>query len=173
MGEETGRRPVGELDSLEMLTHGIFAITMTLLVLDLRLPNHYRAGHLGSALWGLHTQAIAFALGFLYLMSNWLPIRQGLRRMRSVSTGELICYLISLALLSVTPFLVRTIAGAAGNSHDLGVAVRLMAIVVTATGAVSALGMWLGHRVAGQPLTRPVSILAVLVAAPAAAMILS
>jgi uncharacterized membrane protein len=115
---------------LETLVHGIFAITMTLLILDLRLDEGRRAGELWPALQDLAPQAVAYAYGFAYLLSNWLSVTDLFRVLRRVDKVVSLLVLIYVALLSLTPFLVSTVAASVHNAHDLGVATRLMAVVV-------------------------------------------
>jgi uncharacterized membrane protein len=115
---------------LETLVHGIFAITMTLLILDLRLDEGRRAGQLWPALQDLAPQAVAYAYGFAYLLSNWLSVTDLMRALRKVDKVVSLLLLTYVALLSLTPFLVSTVAASVDNAHDLGVATRLMAVVV-------------------------------------------
>lgn len=60
---------------LDALTDGVFAIAMTLLVLELRLPEEFEphsAQELWSAISSLDTQFLAYAISFWVLGSRWL-----------------------------------------------------------------------------------------------------
>lgn len=133
MNDPRPRRERGELDSLEMLGHGIMGFTMTLLVLDLRLPEQYPAGQLWEALHDVARPAAAYGLGFIYLMGTWLSMRNVFRRHRSFDEVQTICWLLAFGLIALTPFTVSTAAQASDDPHDFAVAVRLMAIVVGST----------------------------------------
>lgn len=121
---------IGETQSLEVLVHGIFAITMTLLILDLRLPDDAAKGDLWHSLKDLGPQALAYLFGFVYLAANWLGIRDFFRNLRAIDRGSSIMILAAMGLISLTPVTVSVLASAAADGHDLGVAVRLMSAVV-------------------------------------------
>lgn len=125
------RRPgrvVNEKASLEALVHGIFAITMTLLILDLRLPEA-EPGHLWESLQNLGPEVLGYLFGFVYLMSVWLSLREFVRQLNGVTSSLSVVFLLVVGLVSLTPFTVSTMANAMGDSDDLGTAVRLMAAV--------------------------------------------
>ena len=66
---------------LEALTDGIFAVTMTLLVLDLRLPEH--AGGLAQTLAGLLPRVDDYAISFAVLCVFWIAHVALLARVRA------------------------------------------------------------------------------------------
>jgi uncharacterized membrane protein len=121
---------VGEKASIEALTHGIFAITMTLLILELRVPETRSEGHLWDQLQELGPQVAGYLFGFVYLMAVWLSIRDLYRQLRGITSSVTILSLIVVGIVSLTPFTVSTMATAIGNEDDLGTAVRLMATVL-------------------------------------------
>ena len=60
---------------LDALTDGIFAFAMTLLVLDLRLPDGFAAASAGDllhALSSLSGQLVAYVISFAVLGARWL-----------------------------------------------------------------------------------------------------
>lgn len=115
---------------MEALTHGIFAITMTLLILELRIPDSESSGHLWGYLQDLGPQIAGYLFGFAYLMAVWLSIRDFFRALTGITRAVSVMTLIVIGLVSLTPFTVSAMAAAIGDSDDLGVAVRLMAGVV-------------------------------------------
>jgi uncharacterized membrane protein len=128
--KRTRRLPlVGEQQSIEALTHGIFAITMTLLILELRVPDTSQ-GHLGEALTDLAPNIAAYLFGFVYLMAVWISLRAFFRDLTGITKSVTVLLLVTVGAVSLTPFTVSTMAAAIGNSDDLGVAVRMMAAVV-------------------------------------------
>ncbi|MDQ1695103.1 MAG: potassium channel family protein [Frankiaceae bacterium] len=129
---------VSEKESLEALMHGIFAITMTLLILDLRVPETRSRGHLWESLQGLGPEIAGYAFGFVYLMSVWLSLRNFTRQLRGVTSLLSVVFLLVIGLVSLTPFTVSTMSAAVGDTSDLGTAVRLMSAVVGTSFLLSA-----------------------------------
>jgi uncharacterized membrane protein len=115
----------GETEALRMLVHGIFAITMTLMILDLRVPVAEQDGHLLGAIRGLLPQAVAYFFGFAWLLVNWLSIRGFLSRNEDLDPLAVVLLLSSVAVLSLTPVAVSLLAESSGRHADFAVAVRL------------------------------------------------
>jgi uncharacterized membrane protein len=132
------RPVVREKASIEALMHGIFAITMTLLILDLRLPETEDQGHLWEALKDLGPEVVGYLFGFVYLMAIWLSLRDFFRQLSGVTHALSVLFLLVVGLVSLTPFTVSTIAAAIGDNDDLGTAVRLMAALVGVSFLLSA-----------------------------------
>jgi uncharacterized membrane protein len=129
---------VREKASIEALMHGIFAITMTLLILDLRLPETEEGGHLWEALKDLGPEVVGYLFGFVYLMAIWLSLRDFFRQLSGVTHALSVLFLLVIGLVSLTPFTVSTIANAIGNNEDLGTAVRMMAVLAAVSFLLSA-----------------------------------
>jgi uncharacterized membrane protein len=119
-----GVKPREYLESapLETLVYGIFAISMTLLILDLRVPEHVRPGGMGSALRDLLPAAIAYSFGFAYLASYWLGIRRYFRRFTTIDKSATALVLGSVAAASLTPVSVAMLVAARDSTHNLVVA---------------------------------------------------
>lgn len=125
------RSSLFETESLAVLVHGIFAITMTLLILDLRIP----AGGQGDLLVQLGELApnlLAYAFGFAYLTANWLALRGIFRLLTGIDRAQTLLLLLAVSLMSLTPLTVALVAGAVHDSDDFGTAVRVLAGVVGA-----------------------------------------
>jgi uncharacterized membrane protein len=127
-----------EKASMEALTHGIFAITMTLLILELRVPESGSPGHLWDSLVDLGPHIAGYLFGFAYLMAVWLSMRDFFRQLNGITRSVSVLTLVVIGTVSLTPFTVSTMATAIGDNHDLGIAVRLMAAVVGLSFALSA-----------------------------------
>lgn len=123
------RQAVGEKASIEALMHGIFAITMTLLILELRVPET-EPGRLWHSLLELGPEVAGYLFGFVYLMTVWLSLREFVRELNGITSSVSVLFLLVVGLVSLTPFTVATMATAIGDDADLGIAVRLMASVV-------------------------------------------
>jgi uncharacterized membrane protein len=144
---------VGEKGSIEALTHGIFAITMTLMILELRVPETESDGHLWESLVDLGPHIAGYLFGFVYLMAVWLSIRDFLRQLSAISSSVSVVMLVVIGTVSLTPFTVSTMAGAIGNTDDLGTAVRLMAFVVGASFLLASVAAKLALRQGLVPAT--------------------
>src|SRR6185436_2891881 len=92
---------------LEALSDGIYAIALTLLVLELRLPADLHSGgeaDLGKALLHLLPKLFAWVLSFWVIALFWLA-QQRLFRLCSHVDGKLVAgELVQLALISLFPF---------------------------------------------------------------------
>ncbi len=140
------RSSLSETESLATLVHGIFAITMTLLILELRVPEG-EPGDLLHRLSELGPHFVAYAYGFVYLAANWLTIREWFHLFRGITRGQTLIMLGFVALISLTPFTVALVADAVHDSDDLGTAVRVMAAVVgTAYGLAAVLSLNVKRR---------------------------
>ena len=85
---ESGYLPINRS---EALTDGIFAVAMTLLVIELKLPQHglvHSAADLLAALFALLPKAIAWVLSFFVLALFWIGHHRvsARRQCRSVPT---------------------------------------------------------------------------------------
>jgi uncharacterized membrane protein len=93
---------------LEGLTDGIYAVAMTLLVLELKLPPE--AGHaltnadLGAALVELTPKFAAWLISFFVLAIFWFSHQRAMHYVRSVDAGLLWINVFSLLFASLLPF---------------------------------------------------------------------
>ena len=87
---------------LEALTDGIFAVTMTLLVLDLKLPEHVEFGDsIGAALADLLPRFDHYVISFVVLCLFWIA---HLRMMRHVRDIDPLFLWLNLGFLLCTTF---------------------------------------------------------------------
>jgi uncharacterized membrane protein len=92
---------------LEALTDGIFAVAMTLLVLDLRLPENlsvHGQADLITALEGLGDKVVPYLLSFYVLGTNWLSLSRMQSRLPHASAAHARWTLVYLLLVTVLPF---------------------------------------------------------------------
>lgn len=120
---------------VDALGDGIFAVAMTLLVLDLRLPEDFHphdGRELLQALLALAPKFFPYALSFLVLGLRWMSGLQLRSELESVGRGYLRWWLIYLLLVTCVPF-TTTVVGRfaslapaiwlyAGNTALIGVA---------------------------------------------------
>jgi uncharacterized membrane protein len=113
---------------LAAFSDGVFAIVITLLVLDLRVPEFHRGG-LSEALLRKAPSYLAFVVSFIYIGVLWLNHHAVLRLVRGTT---LALSWINLALLFgvvIIPFPTAVLASALadGDADDLRVAVVMYA----------------------------------------------
>jgi uncharacterized membrane protein len=91
----------------EALTDGIFAVAMTLLVIELKLPDNglvHSAGGLAEALAGLIPKAISWALSFFVLALFWIGHHRAFAFVRHADARLVVLNLLQLAAVSLMPF---------------------------------------------------------------------
>ena len=125
---DTGHQ-MTEVDRLSTFSDAVFAIAITLLVLDLRVPD-YEDGELLSALFGEAPSYLAFIMSFVYIGVLWLNYRALSQLIRGTT---LALNWINLAILFgvvIIPFPTAILASALakGDTYDLRVAVTTYAL---------------------------------------------
>jgi uncharacterized membrane protein len=91
----------------EAFLHGVFAIAITLLVLDLQVPPVESTPDANALIKALLDQApryLAYVLGFMYLGTYWIATHRTLRKLRGVDHWFLVIGLVFLMVVSVLPF---------------------------------------------------------------------
>ena len=92
---------------LDALTDGIFAVAMTILVLDLRLPEDFHPaddGAMAHALLGLWPKFLPYALSFYVLGSIWLAAIKLRSRAEFFDKQYVSWWLVQLLLATCLPF---------------------------------------------------------------------
>ena len=92
---------------LDALTDGVFAVAMTLLVIDLRLPEGFRprdGRELVHGLSGLANQALVYVISFYVLGLRWFGIVRSSPRGEEVSEPYTRLALMNLLLTTFVPF---------------------------------------------------------------------
>jgi TMEM175 potassium channel family protein len=71
---ETKHRDENEIEFSRIVafSDGVFAIAITLLVLNLGVPDHARGGELGTALWNERQDILAYAISFAVIGRFWI-----------------------------------------------------------------------------------------------------
>jgi uncharacterized membrane protein len=127
---EQGSR-LSETTRVEAFSDGVFAIVITLLVLDLRIPEH-APGELLAALAARWPSYLAFFMSFVYVGVIWLNHHALFQRVGHVDRG---LHWVNLGILLgavVIPFPTSVLADALAQDvagRDAKVAVALYAIV--------------------------------------------
>lgn len=131
---------LSDTSRVEAFSDAVFAIVITLLVLDLK-PPPYRHGHLLSALLTQWPSYLAFLVSFIYVGVIWLNHHSLFRRIRRTDPGLKWINLGILFGAVIVPFPTETLAEAfaGGSVHDERVAVVLYALTAAIMG-----GPWWG-----------------------------
>ncbi len=105
---------------IEALTDGIYAVAMTLLVIDLKVPDRHLVaspGALHAALVDLAPKAIAWVISFLVLATFWIGHHRLFHHVRVVDATLLWRNVQQLLLVSLLPFSASLI-GEFGATRD-------------------------------------------------------
>jgi uncharacterized membrane protein len=120
---------------LDALTDGIFAVAMTILVLDLRLPEDFHPaddGAMAHALLGLWPKFFPYALSFYVLGSIWLAAIKLRSRAEFFDKQYVSWWLVQLLLATCVPFSSSVI----GRFVNHAPSVWLYSVNLAALGAV-------------------------------------
>ncbi|HVZ37979.1 MAG TPA: TMEM175 family protein [Candidatus Kapabacteria bacterium] len=117
MQEETGRPvPAGsETGRVEAFSDGVFAIAITLLVLDLKVPREIADGHLAEELLHLWPSYMAFLASFLTIGVMWINHHRLFTLIRRCDHTLLILNGLLLLGVTVVPFPTGLVAGFLGR----------------------------------------------------------
>ncbi|WBC17610.1 TMEM175 family protein [Micromonospora sp. WMMA1998] len=150
-----GRDP-GDVDEVEIeaglrsdtaraigFSDAVFAIVITLLVLDLRVPESAPGGMLHALLdqWPVY---LAYVTSYLYVAVNWLNHKGTFHRVRCADRGLHWANLGVLFSVALLPFVTALVSRAVeqGDTFDERVAVAAYAVVGV---VLSAAWLWLYH----------------------------
>ncbi|MDK1342586.1 TMEM175 family protein [Streptomyces sp. 378] len=149
-------RPDGGPDRLLALADGVFAIAITLLVLDLYVPRGLEPDEYREALRRVLPDLGAYALSVAVLGSFWRDHRRIFRGVREVDGQVIILSVLGLGVAALVPFPTRLLA----EYGDRPVSVAVYAGAVAALGAchlavaaVLAKRPWLRHDTPAEAAT--------------------
>jgi uncharacterized membrane protein len=110
---------------LEAFSDGVFAIAITLLVLDLKVPQDLPAGGLAAALGRQWPSYFAYLVSFLVIGIIWVNHHALFDRLRRVNRVLLFANLLLLLFVSAIPFPTRLAADYLTRGADAKVAVAV------------------------------------------------
>jgi uncharacterized membrane protein len=146
-GGDGSKRDVARLNAF---TDGIFVVSMTLLVLDIRLPDlPAESGdreliHALSELWPKY---FGYAVSFLVIAQYWLGYTSKFGSMRSIDSGFAWLNMLFLLVVGFVPFATTILTG-----HRGPVATSLYAATMTVL-SLQLIGMWLYAKKRGLLVT--------------------
>ena len=136
------RRPSSTTERLEMFSDGVIAIAITLLVIQIRVPE-VEAGGLFDALVDQWPSYVAFLVSFLVIGIMWVSHHSMFERIAMVDRGLLFINLLLLLGIAFLPFptdlMATYVEDGGSNSH---VAAAIYSATMVAVGIAFA-GMWL------------------------------
>jgi len=122
-----------EKGRLEAFSDGVFAIAITLLVLEIAVPHLEEPGQLGQALLDLWPSYIAYATSFLTIGIMWVNHHSVFRQLGEVDHRFLFINLGLLMLISFVPFPTTLLADYAWGGNGEAAAVTYgVTLTVTA-----------------------------------------
>jgi uncharacterized membrane protein len=126
-----------ESGRVEAFSDGVFAIAITLLVLELKVPHAGGAGGLAAALADQWPSYAALLISFATIGIMWLNHHRLFTLIRRVDTPVLLLNLWLLLGVAIVPFPTALIAGYLGHDGE-----RLAAVVYAGNGLNIALAFW-------------------------------
>jgi uncharacterized membrane protein len=143
--EENGRRQrQGNPDRVAAFTDGVFAIIITILVLEVGVPSDLSEQSLRDALDETGSTLVAWVISFFLVGMYWVWHRDLFARVRAVNRAFVWLNLIFLLPVSLIPFA----AAVLGEYHDEPIALHLYGLVLIAA-SLARIGMF--HYVTKRP----------------------
>src|SRR5215469_2599468 len=135
-------RPLGRLVAF---SDAVFAITVTLLVLEIRPPTDYtNLLHGLAVLWPSY---LAYALTFLFIGQVWANHHVMFDHIRAADRVILLLNTLVLMIVAFLPFTTSVLAGALRSGHGLRTAVVLYGVAFDATALMfNAVWQYAGHH---------------------------
>jgi uncharacterized membrane protein len=125
-----------EFSRIVAFSDGVFAIAITLLVLELKLPEDVKSGELWHALWNQHEQLLSYAISFAVIGRFWV-IHHGFFSEVKAFDGRLMALnMFYLGWIVLIPFSSQVLGDYGG---------QLPAVVVYAANLIGvvAVGQWM------------------------------
>ena len=132
MGRDRSRRQLGEPlgmnpTRLEAFSDGVFAIAITLLVLDIHVPDPSSTADLARELGAQWPSYVAYAVSFLTIGIIWINHHAMIRRLKAVDHEILILNLLLLLTVGLLPFTTALMAAYLKESEGEALAAAIYA----------------------------------------------
>ncbi len=113
-------------DRLLAFTDGVFAIIVTILVLELKVPDLGSGQSLGESLAEIQPTFVSFVISFLLVGMYWVGHRSSFAQVRYIDRNTTWLNLLFLMAVSLVPF----VAGVLGEYQTESVALHLYGLVL-------------------------------------------
>ena len=107
-----------ETTRVEAFSDGVFAIAMTLLILEIRPPEHLTAGQLPAALAALWPSFLAFVTSFFTIGVMWINHHRLFNLIGRTDQGLLVANLFLLLCVTFVPFPTALLARSLGEPDE-------------------------------------------------------
>jgi TMEM175 potassium channel family protein len=124
--------PMSQTDRVEAFSDGVFAIAITLLVLEIHVPEVEKGRSLWSALGDGWPSYFAYVVGFLIIGVMWLNHHTTFGRIARVDRPLLLFNLLLLMTIVVVPWPVDLVARYLDRGSQASVAVAVLGLLMTA-----------------------------------------
>ncbi len=141
--------PGGETARLETFADAVFAIAITLLILDIRLPPHEelaQVGGLGSALLQLWPSYLGYILSFVVIGIMWSNHHSLMKLIDRLDHRFIMLNLVLLLCVAFLPFPTAVMAEHLTNLHNREISVAFYCGSFTVTAAIYFLVWWHAAR---------------------------
>ena len=129
-GPDTRQRRQGDPDRVVAFTDGVFAIIITILVLDIRIPEDLSSRSLGDAIDDVGPTFSAWVISFFITGMYWVWHRDLFNRVKLVNRDVVWLNVVYLLPLCLIPFASSVL----GEYHDETIALHLYgAVLITAS----------------------------------------
>src|SRR5215204_5271428 len=104
-------------ERINALSDGVFAIAVTLLILEVKVPHLGAGGNMGSALASLWPSYVAFGLSFFVILVTWIAHHDLMRLVRGTNIPLQIANGAALAYVTFIPFPTAVLAESLGGPN--------------------------------------------------------
>lgn len=129
------------VERIAFFSDAVFAIALTLLVLDIRLPEGLADADVGAAIVQLWPQFFAYGLTFIVLGLNWVSHHRKYRVIERFDTRFVWLNLAYLAFVALAPFPTSVI-----SEYVTAASVTLYAVQVAMLGILQAIIWWYSQK---------------------------
>lgn len=125
------------MERVVLFSDAVYAIIITLLALDVRLPEHVTSADLGARLLEAVPKLGAYALSFLVVATLWRVHLRRFRHLVGIDSKLISSNMLQLMVTGLLPFSTSVL-----NAHLGPLAVTLYAVNIIAISMISWLGWW-------------------------------
>jgi uncharacterized membrane protein len=132
-------------DRLEFFSDGVFAIVITLLVIDIRLPQDW-TNALGPTLVALWPSYLAYAISFIVIGAIWINHHGMFLHIDKTDNGFLLLNVLQLMVIAFIPFPTAVLAESIAAGSEIALATTFYGVTLVAVGLLVNLMWWYAVR---------------------------
>jgi uncharacterized membrane protein len=119
-----------EFSRIVAFSDGVFSIAITLLVLNLEIPDKLSHGELANELWNQHENLLAYAISFAVIARFWLVHHSFFSEVRAFDSRLIALNMLYLGFLVLIPFSSQVLGDYGGQLPSVVLYSANLAIVV-------------------------------------------